>query len=185
VTKRCDFLAGLAAVPIAGSLVARAAYARDASVAAPTDTAIARLTIFPALGMSRVGNGAKRFLAPEIPGMPTLRDGSYKDGDQQIKKQVQRFRVFGFNAADEVVREVTAADASIEWNVHVANTKAAWYGFNNPLDNGDLAPGLPGQKRNQSIVDDKQRAAMLVIDPGPKSISGAKTNLQAAIPHML
>jgi len=174
--KRRDFLAGLTLLPLAGSLTARAAFARDAGGSVPSDGTIVRLAIFPALGMSRVGNSPKWFLAPEIPGMPALRDGSYKDGADKIKKQVQRFRIFGFNAAGDVVREVTAKDASIEWNVHVANTKAAWYGFSNPLDNGDRAPGLPEQKRNEQFIGDAERAAMLVIDPGPKTISGADAN---------
>lgn len=182
MTKRRDFLAGLTMAPIAGSLVARAAFAQTAPTVAPADGTIVRLSISPALGISRVGNSAKWFLAPEIPGMPALRDQSYKDGAERIKKQVQRFRIYGFNAAGEVVREVTARDASIEWSVHVANTKAAWYGFNNPLDNGDLAPGLPGQKRNQFFADDKERAEMLVIDPGPKSIGGANTNAHGGDP---
>ncbi len=180
--KRRDFLAGLTLLPIAGALTARAAFARDAGGSTPSDGTIVRLAIFPALGMSRVGNSPKWFLAPEIPGLPALRDGSYKDGTDRIKKQVQRFRIFGFNAAGDVVREVTAKDASIEWNVHVANTKAAWYGFSDPLDNGDRAPGLPGQKRNQSFVEDAERAAMLVVDPGPRSIGGANTNLQGGDP---
>jgi len=179
--KRRDFLAALTLLPLAGPLTARAAFARDAS-GSPADGSIVRLAIFPALGISRVGNSPKWFLAPEIPGMPALRDGSYKDGTDRIKKQVQRFRIFGFNAAGDVVREVTAKDASIEWTVHVANTKAAWYGFSNPLDNGDLAPGLPGQKRNQSFVGNADRAAMLVIDPGPKSIGGANTNPRGGDP---
>lgn len=179
--KRRDFLAALTLLPLAGPLTARAAFARDAS-GSPADGSIVRLAIFPALGISRVGNSPKWFLAPEIPGMPALRDGSYKDGTDRIKKQVQRFRIFGFNAAGDVVREVTAKDASIEWTVHVANTKAAWYGFSNPLDNGDLAPGLPGQKRNQSFVGNADRAAMLVIDPGPKSIGGANTNSRGGDP---
>lgn len=162
--------------------MARAAFARGTSEP-PADQRIARLAIYPALGMSRVGNSDKWFYAPEIPGVPALRDGSYKDGDEKIKKQVQRFRVFGFNAAGDVVREVTAQEAQIEWTVHVANTKAAWYGFSNPLDNRDLAPGLPGVRRNQSIVGNVERAAMLAIDPGPKSIAGRSTNFRGGDPR--
>lgn len=174
--KRRDFLAGVSLAPIAGALMPRAAFAASARSAPPSDTAIAHLSIFPALGISRVGNSAKWFLAPEIPGMPALRDGSYKDGTEQIKKQVQRFRVFAFNKAGEVIREITASEAHVEWSVHVANTKAAWYGFNNPLDNGDLAPGLPSLKRNQSITDERERAEMLIIDAGVTTIAGANVN---------
>src|SRR5205823_5689164 len=132
--------------------------------------------IYPAIGISRVGTSAEWFLAPEVPGLPPLRDGRYKDAAGRVKKQVQRFRVYGFNAAGEVVREVTAAEARIDWTVHVANTKAAWYGFDNAMDNGELAPGVPGKRRNPAIVGDAERAAMLVIDPGRRTIGGPAAN---------
>ncbi|QRN96829.1 CTQ-dependent glycine oxidase GoxA [Archangium violaceum] len=174
--KRRDFLAGALLSPVVLPMAARAAVARTAT-ATPTDTTIARLAIYPPLGISRVGNSPDYFLAPEVPGLSPVPDGRYKDDSQKIKKQVQRFRIYAFNKAGEVIREITATDGTtIEWTVHVANTKAAWYGFNNPLDNGDLAPGLPGQLRNQSITDDAERARMLVIDPGAKKISGVNTN---------
>ncbi len=173
--KRRDFLAVASLLPLATAWSPRPAVAQGTATA-PLDTVISRLAIYPPLGMSRVGNSPEWFLAPEVPGMPPLRDGRYKDGRQQVKKQVQRFRVYAFNGAGEVIREITANEARIEWTVHVANTKAAWYGFNNPLDNGDIAPGLPGQRRNNGIIGSRDRAAMLVINPGPKSISGVNVN---------
>ncbi|HZH17586.1 MAG TPA: CTQ-dependent glycine oxidase GoxA [Archangium sp.] len=175
--KRRDFLAGALLSPLVlPMLLGRAAVARTPTKT-PTDTTIARLAIYPPLGISRVGNSADYFLAPEVPGISPVPDGRYKDGSQKIKKQVQRFRIYAFNKAGEVLREITVADGNtIEWTVHVANTKAAWYGFNNPLDNGELAPGLPSQLRNQFITDDTQRATMLVINPGPKKISGISIN---------
>ena len=182
--KRRDFLSGLGATSAAIPFVARAAFASGSSSAQPTDRAIARIAIYPALGICRVGNSTEWFLAPEVPGLPPLKDGRYKDDQHKIKKQVQRFRIFAFNAANEVVREVTADDARIKWTVHVANTKAAWYGFNNPLDNGDAAPGLPSMKRNQSIIDDGRRAAMLVINPGPRSIGGRSANTGGTDPGL-
>ncbi len=172
--KRRDFLAGALLAPMVLPMVARVAAARTSP---PTDTAIARLAIYPPLGISRVGNSQEYFLAPEVPGIPAVLDGRYKDKNQKVKKQVQRFRIYAFNKAGEVIREVTAAEGHlIEWTVHVANTKAAWYGFNNPLDNGEMAPGLPGQRRNQFITSEEERAKKLVINPGPKKISGRNTN---------
>ncbi|WP_198154865.1 CTQ-dependent glycine oxidase GoxA [Oceanibaculum pacificum] len=176
---RRDFLAGASALGLglAGlPLLPKAAVARVAREAAPAGAAIARLAIYPAIGICRVGGSQQWFLAPEVPGLPSRPEGGFKDGEQLIKKQVQRFRVYAFDDQGRVIREITAAEATIEWTVHVANTKAAWYGFNNPLDNGDLAPGLPGQMRNQYFVSDKQRAEMLVIDGGQHSITGASTN---------
>ncbi|WP_207460886.1 CTQ-dependent glycine oxidase GoxA [Azospirillum sp. SYSU D00513] len=186
--KRRDFLATAGLASMAMPLMARAAFAQNAPATPPADTAIARLAVYPPLGICRVGNstnpkqGEGWFLAPEVPGLPALPNGDYKDGDQRIKKQVQRFRVYAFNKAGEVIREVTAAEARIEWTVHVANTKAAWYGFNNPLDNGEAAPGLPGQPRNQFVIGNDKRAEMLVIDPGPRSIVGIGENGDGASP---
>ena len=175
--KRRDFLAGAALAPLASAPLALAAFAQGARSTPPADTAIARYAVYPPLGMSRVGNSPQWFLAPEIPGIAPEPHGHYKDGTERIKRQVQRFRVYAFNRAGEVIREITAADAKIEWTVHVANTKAAWYGFNNPLDNDALAPGIPGQRRNQGFPTAADRARMLVIDPGPQTITGTSVNI--------
>lgn len=144
--------------------------------AAAPGAKIARLAIYPAIGICRVGGSRQWFLGPEVPGLAPQPMGGFKDGTQLIKKQVQRFRVYAFDDQERVIGEVTTGQATIEWSVHVANTKAAWYGFNNPLDNGELAPGLPGQLRNQIFVTDAQREKMLVIDGGRKTISGAGSN---------
>lgn len=178
--KRRDFLAGIAAGVAAVGLpwVPRAAVsAQHVPPLAPEGAQIARVGIYPAVGICRVGGSAEWFLAPEVPGMPPTPDGGFKDDALRIKKQVQRFRLYAFDDQGRVIRELTAADGSIRWQVHVANTKAAWYGFNNPLDNGDLAPGLPGQLRNQYLVTPAERER-LVIDGGARSIEGADANAQ-------
>ncbi|WP_366657594.1 CTQ-dependent glycine oxidase GoxA [Fodinicurvata sp. EGI_FJ10296] len=182
VLRRRDFLAGAGAGAGAGAVaaafpfLAKPTIARASAGLAPEGAEVARLGIYPAIGISRVGGSPRWFLAPEVPGLPPQADGGFKDGEQLIKKQVQRFRVYAFDDQDRVIGEVTADDADISWSVHVANTKAAWYGFNNPLDNGDAAPGLPGQRRNQYFVDDAERERMLVIDGGETTIGGAGTN---------
>jgi len=174
--KRRDFLAGAGAAALGFPFIAACSRAA-APEAAPDGARIARLAIYPAIGISRVGGSARFFLAPEVPGLPPQpEDGDFKDGEQLIKKQVQRFRIYAFDDQDRVIGEVTSDDARITWTVHVANTKAAWYGFNNPLDEGEIAPGLPGQLRNQYFVPDDQREEMLVIDGGDTAIAGANTN---------
>lgn len=180
--KRRDFLAGTAALA-AFPFVAKAAIAATRREPAPDGARIARLGIYPAIGICRVGGSARWFLAPEVPGLPPMPEGGFKDGAQAIKKQVQRFRVYAFDDQGRVIGEVDAATAKIEWRVHVANTKAAWYGFNNPLDNGPRAPGLPGQRRNQYFVTDEERARMLVIDGGETAITGAGTNPDGSDPR--
>ncbi|SNR45953.1 CTQ-dependent glycine oxidase GoxA [Puniceibacterium sediminis] len=149
---------------------------QNAYALAPPDAAVAKVRIYPALGICRVGGSEKWFFAPEVPGLPPMpSDGNFKDGLEKIKKQVQRFRVYAFDANDDIIGEVTGE--GITWGVHLANTKANWYGFNNPLDNGDLAPGLPSQKRNQYFVTDQDREENLIIDGGARQISGLDTNL--------
>jgi hypothetical protein len=54
--KRRDFLAGVSLVPVTLGLLARAAWAQGTALPPPTDTTITRLAIYPALGISRVGN---------------------------------------------------------------------------------------------------------------------------------
>ncbi|WP_204348686.1 LodA/GoxA family CTQ-dependent oxidase, partial [Serratia marcescens] len=90
------------------------------------------------------------------------------------KKQVQRFRVYGYDDQGRVVRELGVADG-LNWTVHVANTKAAWYGYSNAMDGGEHAPGNPGPLRNASI-EPARRERMLVIDAGPVRIAGAAAN---------
>jgi hypothetical protein len=192
---RRDLLAGAGVALVAMPWAARAAVARqgeaqatpEAATAAATTidpAAVARVAVFPALGICRVGNSPEWFLAPEVPGLPPVSDGEYKTSPNQIRKQAQRFRVYAFDADGGVLGEVTASDARIDWTVHVANTKAAWYGFSNPMDNGDPAPGLPGKRRNDFLIDNAERAAHLVIDPGPHTISGQSVNADGGDPDL-
>lgn len=179
--SRRDFLARSAsAALVAGMpLLPKAAIAQYApSEVAPEGAAIARVRIYPAIGISRVGGSDKWYYAPEVPGLPPEAGDGYKDGRRAIKKQVQRFRVYAFDAEDRVIGEVTERQGKIEWSAHLANAKAAWYGFNNPLDNGELAPGLPGKLRNQYFTDDDTREEMLVIDGTRISISGRGVNFE-------
>ncbi|SMF20333.1 hypothetical protein SAMN06265365_104289 [Tistlia consotensis] len=179
---RRDFLAAAAA----GALLAGCPWLAKAAVSpaggrekAPEGAEIARVRVYPAIGICRVGGSPQWFLAPEVPGLAPEPNGGFKDGGSLVKKQVQRFRLYAFDDQDRVIGELTAGTAGVEtlaWSVRLANAKAAWYGFNNPLDNGELAPGLPGQMRNQYFVDDEQRERMLIIDGGTRTIAGASVN---------
>jgi hypothetical protein len=129
--------------------------------ACPT-TNIVRCAIHPAIGIARVGNAPadEYYIAPEIPGQ-AARPGegrSYKNAQGQIRREAARFRVYGYNAAGEVVKEITAEEAEITWEVHVANRKAAWYNFLNALDlrqHDDSLAGLLGE-----LVDRVGRSAV-------------------------
>lgn len=177
--KRRDFLFSAAAASLSTPIWFKSAISPlQAQGLAPAGAKIHRVAIFPAIGFSRVGNSSEWFPAPEVPGLMTEPDVGFKDGQGRIKKQVQRFRLYGYDEQGRVVRELDASFTP-RWSVHVANTKAAWYSFVNAMDRGDKAPGVPGAQRNAFIVGNKQRE-MLVIDPGPVAISGASVNKDGA-----
>jgi hypothetical protein len=178
---RRDFLSAtsLAALGVHGALQPRIALgAIDPAARAPKGATITRLGIYPPIGICRVGNSDEVFLAPEIPGLSPEPEGGFKDGQRKIKKQAQRFRVYGFDEQGRVVREVTSTTDQITWHVKLANTKAGWFDFNNPLDMGDLAPGIPGERRNDSWIGASR--ADLEITPDAVHIRGANTNIHGS-----
>jgi hypothetical protein len=139
---------------------------------------IVRCAIHPALGVARVGNAPVPddperweegfYVAPEIPGQAAMAGGGFKTPDGKIKREAARFRVYGYDAQGNVVQEITAQDARVEWRVHVANRKTAWYQFLNAMDMRSFA--LTTKPRNASVQGAQRR--QLVIDPGPRTIAG-------------
>ena len=102
----------------------------------------------PSVGIARVGNSPDSFFfGPELPGtLPVAPDG-FKDANGAIARQAARFRIYGYDEAGAVVRELTAADgATITWTVSVANKKAAWYDFNTAMD---IPVATPVGRRNE------------------------------------
>jgi len=154
-----------------------------------------RYSIHPAIGIARVGNSTSDFyLAPEkIGGLPFACDPQgnpirldnscvpvtkFKDAQGRIKRQAARFKIFKYDEANPDGREMTLQDAEVqrlEWAVHLANKKAAWYEFKElcgdlmlGADNSYAARRVPW--RNASIQGDDQRRK-LIIDPGPRSVT--------------
>ena len=115
------------------------------------------------------------FIGPEAPRVPPTLDkpdgsstqpGKYKDKQGRIKRQGARFRIYEYteDAGGVVtnVREITATEAQIEWEVHLANRKAAAPKLE-PENDGDLRnPNVEGARRGD-----------LIIDAGPQRINGA------------
>ena len=129
---------------------------------------IVRAAIHPAIGIARVGNSPDEYyFGPEIPGGLPIAPGGYKDASGAMKRQAARFRIFGLDANGRVVRELTAHDATIQWTVHLANQKAAWYQFETALD---IPEAEPTSRRNAAYQGADRNA--LVIDPGPRRVSG-------------
>ena len=144
-------------------------------------SSIDRVAIYPGIGIARVGNSPDAFFfGPETIGEARIDDTNYRDAQGRIKRQAARFRIYGLNAAGEVVKEITAADGEIAWSVHVANHKAGWFNFDQALDipasRGDIAGIRPfaSLRRNQKVQGADR--AQLMIDPGPRSIEGVNTN---------
>ncbi len=81
--------------------------------------------IFPAIGIARIGNSQEWYLGPELPSPAPPSPppgGTYKDANCRIKRQAQRFRLWGF-FSDNTDRELTLADGDIKWTVHLVNSK--------------------------------------------------------------
>lgn len=125
--------------------------------------------IHPCIGIARLGNCPDQyFMGPEAPGRPPSPDtGGFKDVNGLIKRQAARFRVFGYDKDDNVIAELSRANAQISWRVHLANRKAAWYEFQNAMDLGPLSRTCG--RRNASIAGAAR--AGLVIDGGVRVIS--------------
>lgn len=130
--------------------------------------AVVRAAIHPAIGVARVGNSDDAyFVGPEVVYPAPEPPGFYRDDAGALKRQAARFRIYGYAADGSVVGELTAADAEIEWTVHVANRKAAWYEWQIALDIPEAA-GVALPLRNPDVTDRDS----LVIDGGARSISG-------------
>ncbi|HEX3759781.1 MAG TPA: CTQ-dependent lysine 6-oxidase LodA [Kofleriaceae bacterium] len=159
--------------------------------------------IEPSIGLARVGDSLTEFyLSPDtIGGLPIQCDEygntgatprpveSYKDVVMRVKRQGARFKIMRYDDGDTQGTEVTLGAAgvkSIEWTVHIANKKAAWYSFSELLGNlyysGVYTPTNSYQAkkvelRNAGVTghDERQR---LIIDPGPRTLSGRHQRVQ-------
>jgi hypothetical protein len=135
-----------------------------------TDSVIVRAAIHPAIGIARIGDSQSDYtIGPETVDPPARPPGFYRDAAGALKRQAACFRIYGFNAGGQVVRELTADDAAIEWSVHVANKKAQWYQFQAALDIPDAA--ILSVSRRNGDVPPAERGS-LAIDPGARRIAG-------------
>lgn len=128
---------------------------------------IESVSIYPPIGIARIGNSPDYFLASELPGVEPKPMNGYKDAKGRIKKQAVKFRIYAFDKNGDVLGELTNEDAKINWQVHVANVKAAWYEFNNALDLP--MAGIPSAYRNST----EKNRSLLAIKPKPIDIVGS------------
>lgn len=140
-----------------------------------TDKTIIRAAIHPGIGIARVGNSnSEYFIGPEVPYPTADPPEGYKDSSGAIKRQAARFRVYGYNKSNEVISELNSENADVEWTVHVANKKAAWYQFIMALDIPEAVNLSSSKLRNGDIMGEERKS--LIIDPGPLSIHGISQN---------
>lgn len=134
------------------------------------DEHIVRAAIHPAVGVGRVANAEDEYyIGPEVYPTPALKPGAYRDECGALKRQAARFRIYGYNAAGEVVRELTSDWADIRWSAHVANHKAEWYQWIIALDIPEAADTKAPLRNVKVKKADRQT---LVIDGGRISIQG-------------
>jgi hypothetical protein len=136
------------------------------------DTVVVRAAIPPAIGIARIGDSENEFfIGPEVVEPAPEPPEFYRDGVGGLKRQAARFRIYGYNANGEVVRELTPDNANIRWTVHLANKKAQWYQFRAALDIPD-AVDMSVPRRNPTVpVAPVNRRGELAIDPDPRSIA--------------
>lgn len=137
--------------------------------------------IFPAIGIARVGNAPESFyIGPErAGGLPILPDAAsgtfgasdFRDSEGRLRRQAARFRIWRCAAGAEPV-EITLDTGDvreIRWTVHLANKKASWYRFLTSKGQHGYGPNHPLRNAELQGLDDRRQ---LIIDPGPRSISG-------------
>ena len=133
---------------------------------------VAYCRIFPSIGIARLGDSPSQFfIGPEAPGCPPDPDGGFRDADGRIKRQAARFRLYGYDAAGNVVGEVTqnSPGAAITWSAQLANHKAAWYRFLGTKEGQQIDQNPdPKKLRNQKVAD----RTKLSITPSAKKITG-------------
>ncbi|WP_338844891.1 LodA/GoxA family CTQ-dependent oxidase [Massilia sp. W12] len=138
----------------------------------PADTAIVRAAIHPAIGFARVGNSkTEHFIAQQVTEPVPKPADYYRDKSGALKREGVEFRIYGYNAAGEVVAELTKSNADITWSAHAVNRKAAWYQWQIAMDIPEAATVvLP--RRNAKVLGPARQS--LVIDGGVQTLSAAK-----------
>lgn len=136
---------------------------------------ITHLRIHPGIGIARVGDSPNDFyIGPEVTHPEPTKFGSTRDAGGAIKRQAARFRVYAYDKYGNVVGEVNQTkNSSIQWSVHLANKKAAWYQFNAALDI-PATVSLTVPLRNADVKGGDRAA--LCIDAGKKVIMGTNMN---------
>ena len=137
------------------------------------DDCVVCAAIYPGIGVARVGSSPDEFfIGPEVHHPIPRELGFYRDKKGALKRQAARFRIYGLNIKGEVVKELTPDNSEIQWTVHLANQKSAWYEFQLAMDIPEAKMAPPSLLRNASVAERNN----LIIDPGSRTIGGCSTS---------
>jgi L-lysine 6-oxidase len=217
--SRRDFIAVSSVAAAAATRLS--AQPRKGKAKGPIPPERQRYMIHPAVGVARLGNSPTSFYLEPITiggmpiecdsnGNPAMENGKpvfvkhYKEGGR-IRRQGAQFGIYVQDSADpsDPGREITLDDPaveSIEWTVHLANKKAAWYDNNELIGNVMMATQTDGNYYEENTTDNptlhnadvpaEKRQRRLIIDPGPRTISKpgetvaiSKNNIPHDYPH--
>ncbi len=154
----------------------------------PEDNKIVRAAIHPGIGIARVGNSLAEgdegsYIGPQVTNPPAKKPEFYRDGSGALKREAAQFRIYGYNAAGEVVKELTTQDTenkvTITWSAHLANKKAAWYQFQLALDIPEAKKARPSKLRNEKVTGEQRNK--LILDPGCIEISEPSQQKQLCV----
>lgn len=143
-----------------------------------TEEQIKRIThvkIHPGIGIARVGDSPEKYyIGPEVFHPKPTEFGSTRDAGGAIKRQAARFRIYAYDTYGNIVSEIEhSKNSSVEWSVHLANKKAAWYQFNAAMDIPATVT-LTVPLRNPAVQGSDRSS--LCIDSGKTVIMGVNMN---------
>jgi hypothetical protein len=130
-------------------------------------------SIFPAIGIARLGNSAEFFVGPEVPGSLGRELGpsgetevtAFADAANRKRRQAARFHLYQrATTADPFIPVVLPAGAKVRWTVRVVNKKDAIQRPTSPpgsIPAGGLRPKADPSRANR------------IIDSGNVQIEGA------------
>jgi hypothetical protein len=134
--------------------------------------------VHPAIGIARVGNHpSASFIGPELPYDETIPAGGYKADDAgtlKVKRQAARFRVFGYDAQGQLVRELDNDTAQIVWTLTLANRKAAWERYAGPRRESKLRNSTVPLSRRDELVIGPLQASLPNAKPGAVRLGGGQ-----------
>jgi hypothetical protein len=136
--------------------------------------------IHPAIGVARVGNSSDYYLAPTTAGgLPTEPSSgqpvqNFRDSTHALRKQAARFQVYVYDDTTPNGRLLELGRdgvVDIEWTVHLANKKSAWYEFQQLQGTAGYDPNDPKKSPQRNSGTKGQDRNKLITDPGPRTVT--------------